>query len=59
MTNLIEFLTLEIKVFLISMLPVVELRGAIPYGVAMGMSPFQRLYWQPLAPLFPLPLFCS
>lgn len=28
----------ELAVFLISMIPVVELRGAIPFGVALGME---------------------
>lgn len=28
-----------LQVLLISMLPVVELRGAIPYGVALGINP--------------------
>ena len=28
----------ELAVFLISMFPVVELRGAIPYGVALGVD---------------------
>lgn len=27
-----------IYIFMISMLPIIELKGAIPYGVAMGMS---------------------
>ncbi|MTI95327.1 MAG: small multi-drug export protein [Firmicutes bacterium] len=39
MTWLLEVVTLEIKVLFISMLPVIELRGGIPFGVAMGLSP--------------------
>ena len=26
--------------FLISMVPLIELRGAIPYGLALGLDPF-------------------
>lgn len=39
MLTLFSFLSREIQVFLIATLPVIELRGAIPYGVAMGMNP--------------------
>ena len=30
----------ELKVFIVSLLPVVELRGAIPIGAALGVDPF-------------------
>lgn len=55
MPSLIEFLTLEIKVLMISMLPVVELRGAIPYGVAMGMSPIHATILAILGGVVPAP----
>ena len=34
----------EVYVFLISMFPIVELRGAIPVGAAMGMNIFECYY---------------
>lgn len=36
-----QFLTEEISVFIMSMLPIVELRGAIPLGVGLGMTPLK------------------
>ncbi len=35
--HLLDFITTEIKVLFILMLPIIELRGAIPIGMAMGM----------------------
>ncbi|WIF96118.1 COG2426 family protein [Caminicella sporogenes] len=37
--DILEAFSREIKVFFLSMLPVIELRGAIPYAVSMGMIP--------------------
>jgi len=37
--SLLDFLSRELKVFLISTLPVIELRGAIPYAISLGMYP--------------------
>lgn len=34
-----QFLPAELSVFIISMMPIVELRGAIPLGVGLGMAP--------------------
>ena len=42
-------LTKYLSVFFISMVPLIELRGAIPVGVAMGLP-----LWQGLAPLHAL-----
>lgn len=39
MEQLIDFLTIEITVFIVSMIPIIELRGAIPLGVSLGLSP--------------------
>ncbi len=37
---LTQYLSAEVSVLLMSMMPVVELRGAIPLGVSLGMTPF-------------------
>ena len=37
---LTQYLSAEVSVLLMSMMPVVELRGAIPLGVGLGMTPF-------------------
>lgn len=36
-----QYFSAEISVFLISMMPIVELRGAIPLGVGLGMDPMR------------------
>lgn len=41
--------------FLMAMLPVVELRGAIPFGVAAGLHPLAALSAALLGNLFPVP----
>ncbi|MGI5978753.1 MAG: COG2426 family protein [Oscillospiraceae bacterium] len=45
-----EFLT-----FLISMVPVLELRGAIPMGVAMGLDPWKAMIVADLGNMVPVP----
>ncbi len=44
-----------IATFLISMLPVVELRGGIPYGVGFGLSPLAAMVAAMLGNLLPIP----
>lgn len=39
MLELIEELRIEIMVIFFSMLPIVEVRGAIPLGISLGLSP--------------------
>lgn len=41
--------------FIISMLPVVELRGGIPYGVGFGLKPLEAFFAAFLGNLFPIP----
>lgn len=41
--------------FLISMLPIVELRGAIPIGVGLGLHPWQAMIISVLGNLLPAP----
>ena len=42
-------------VFLISMVPIIELRGAIPVGVGLGLTHFQALLVAILGNLLPVP----
>ncbi len=37
--NLWDFLSRELKILVISSLPIIELRGAIPYAISRGMNP--------------------
>ncbi|BAW01280.1 small multidrug export protein [Thermus thermophilus] len=46
----------EVYVLLVAALPVVELRGAIPLGVALGLSPWQSFLWALLGNLLVVPL---
>lgn len=38
-----------LKLFVISMLPIIELRGAIPFGVLTMNIPFWQVYWTAVA----------
>lgn len=42
------------QVFLLSMIPVTELRAAIPIGIVLEMSPWQTLSWGVLGNLVPM-----
>jgi len=44
-----------ITTFLISMIPVIELRGALPIGVGMGLHPLAALIVSVIGNLIPLP----
>lgn len=48
-------LSKEILVFLISMFPIVELRGAIPVGVALGIESWQLYFITVLGNCLPIP----
>lgn len=53
--NLLSLMSAEIKTFLISVLPVVELRGAIPAGIGMGLPPSDAFIIAYLGSLLPVP----
>lgn len=44
-----------VATFIISMLPVVELRGGIPYGVGFGLSPLTAMLTAMIGNLLPIP----
>lgn len=54
--QVLNFLTTEIKVLLMSMLPIIELRGAIPVGMAMGMSPVHAFITCYIGSILPVPV---
>ena len=45
----------ELYVFALAMAPVVELRGAIPLGVALGLSVWEAFFWATLGNLLVVP----
>lgn len=55
MMEIFDFLSREIRVFLIAALPIIELRGAIPIGVAMGMHPIHSAIVSLLGSMLPVP----
>lgn len=54
--ELLNLLTTEIKVLLVSMLPIIELRGAIPIGMAMGMSAQHAFITCYIGSIIPVPI---
>lgn len=55
MMSLVDFLSRELRVFLLSTLPIIELRGAIPYGIAMGMNPIHAALLCIVGSMVPVP----
>lgn len=54
--QLLDLLTTEIKILFLSMLPIIELRGAIPVGMAMGMSVIHAFTTCYIGSLIPVPI---
>lgn len=54
--QLFNLLTTELKVLFVSMLPIIELRGAIPVGMAMGMSVRHAFITCFIGSLIPVPI---
>ncbi|SCY86992.1 COG2426 family protein [Alkaliphilus peptidifermentans] len=55
MENIIDLITREVMVLLIAAMPLMELRGAIPIGVSMGMHPAHATLLGILGSLLPVP----
>lgn len=55
MGKLIDIITKEIMVILIAAMPLMELKGAIPVGVSMGLSPIHATILGILGSLIPVP----
>ncbi len=55
MAEFFELLKAEIMTIFTSMLPVIELRGGIPAGLALGLSPFSASICAYLGSLLPAP----
>ena len=54
-TELLAFLSNEFKVMFTAALPVIEVRGAIPVGIALGMTPLHATILAYLGSLIPVP----
>jgi len=55
MEKILEIITKEIMVILIAAMPLMELRGAIPIGVSIGLSPIHATILGILGSLIPVP----
>ncbi|KUG02458.1 small multidrug export protein [hydrocarbon metagenome] len=54
--QLFSFLTIELTVLLTAMLPVIEVRGAIPVGISMGLSPLNAAFISVVGSMIPVPI---
>lgn len=53
--DIIKSISSEVYVFLVSMLPILELRAAIPIGVALDMNIFECYFISVLGNMLPIP----
>ncbi len=53
--DFLKNISAEVYVFIVSMFPIVELRGAIPLGAAMGMNIFECFFLSVIGNLLPIP----
>ncbi|MGF7057758.1 COG2426 family protein [Brassicibacter mesophilus] len=56
MQNIFDILSKEIMVLLTAALPIIELRGAIPFGVSLGLSPWHAFLISFLGSMIPVPI---
>ena len=55
LNQLLDFLTVELTVMLTAALPIIELRGAIPVGISLGLSPLHAAIIAFIGSLIPVP----
>lgn len=53
---MLELLSAELKTILIATLPIIELRGAIPVGLSLGLAPLQAFLAAFLGSMLPVPI---
>lgn len=53
--QLLNFLSIELTVMLTATLPIIELRGAIPVGISLGLSPIHSTFLAFLGSMIPVP----
>lgn len=54
-TELLNFLSIELTVLLTAALPIIELRGAIPVGISLGLSPIHATLISLVGSMIPVP----
>ena len=55
LNELLNFLSIELTVMLTAALPVIELRGAIPVGISLGMTPVHAAIIAFIGSMIPVP----
>lgn len=55
MQPLLNFLSIEFTVMLTAALPIIELRGAIPVGISLGLSPIHATLISLVGSMIPVP----
>ena len=53
--QILNFLSIELTVLLTAALPIIELRGAIPFGMSLGMSPVHATIISFIGSMIPVP----
>ncbi len=53
--ELLDFLSVEFTVILTAALPVVEVKGAIPVGISLGLTPIHSLFLSLIGSMIPVP----
>ena len=53
--QLLNFLSIELTVMLTAALPIIELRGAIPVGISLGLSPIHATILAFIGSMIPVP----
>lgn len=56
LSYLFNFLSNEFKVMLTASLPIIEVKGAIPVGIAMGMTPIHATFLAFIGSIIPVPI---
>lgn len=55
LNQLLNFLSIELTVMLTAALPIIELRGAIPVGISLGLSPIHATLLGLVGSMIPVP----
>ncbi|HAS74950.1 MAG TPA: ligand-binding protein SH3 [Clostridiales bacterium UBA8960] len=54
--NLLRIISAEFKTAFIALVPVIELRGAIPFGISLGLSPVHAFIVGFIGSMLPVPI---
>lgn len=54
--ELLDFLSIELTVMLTAALPIIELRGAIPVGISLGLTPIHAAVLSFIGSMVPVPI---